>query len=567
MNEPNILGALLMSRRHLRSYVWSLGIALLLATGLWSAVAVIIMHNRGALRANALTNAMSGSRVFAEHVRRTVTMIDLALKDYRDHHHEHPDAPVGEGWRDAYLKEGGVFQMGVIGADGFLAYTNLAPVTKPVYLGDREHFVVHRDGGDDTLFISKPVFGRVSQRWAIQFTRRLARPDGSFAGVVVLSVGPDYFSTNFEALDTGRHGVTLLAGIDRVVRARYTPLENGTLIIGDVLPAGYPSFEPSGPVAGTLERSLADGMATRAAWRRITGYPMVVAVEAADPDVLEQAAGVESRLLWIGALVTAALLAGGLVIGVLLARRAETQRQLERQAQELRIAGEEVERLAYVAAHDLQEPLRAMASFSQLVARTYADRLDAEGRTWLGEIMSGAARMKQLMRDIQFYLAEKSLPLPEHPIAAGHALGAALARFGTAIVDAGAEVEVGPMPAVMADQRRLTEVFSVLLGNALEYRAPDRPLRVRVGVRQEGKFHVFEVADNGIGIEAAYLERIFGVFERLHGRGEHPGTGIGLAIARKMVERLGGTLTVTSTPGVGSTFSVRLPQSPSTGAE
>ncbi|HEY0835510.1 MAG TPA: ATP-binding protein [Azospirillum sp.] len=548
-----------MRVRHIRNRAWSLVGGLLMVAALWGAIVVVIAHNRAGLRAEAAVEAGNMARVFAEHIRRTVTMIDLALQDYRDYHRARPDAPPAEGWRDANLKEGGVFQWATIDERGMFAYSNLAPVTKPVDLSDREHFRVHRDGGADELFISKPVLGRVSQRWSIQFTRRLSKPDGSFAGVVVMSVEPEYFIANFEAVNTGAHGVMLLAGMDRVVRARFSRQTADTRGLGEALPPGYPFFDPARPSGTALVGSFVDGVDRHSGWRQVKTFPLVVAAQIADKDVLEQAAEVESYLHLVGALVTIVLLAGALAIGDLLERRARARRQLERQADELRLANAEVERLAYVAAHDLQEPLRAITSYSQLVSMTYADSLDDQGREWLGEVAAASARMKQLLRDIQLYLAEKSLPMPTAPVAADAALRTAFGKLAPMIEATGAEIDADPLPELMADSRRLTETFCVLLANALQYRAPDRPLRIRVGARRERGFHVIEVADNGIGIEPEYQERIFEVFQRLHSRADHPGTGMGLAIVRKMVHRLGGHVRVTSTPGVGSTFSIHLP--------
>lgn len=545
--------------RRLHNYVLALAVGLAMVGALWGAILVVVGHNRAALRAAAEVDAGNMARVFAEHVRRTVTMIDLALQDYRDFHRATPGVPPEAGWRDAYLKEGGVFQWSVIDAQGMVRYTNLAPGSKPVDLSDREHFRVHRESGRDELFISKPVLGRVSQRWSIQFTRRLSNPDGSFAGVIVLSVEPDYFVANFEAIDTGTHGVTLLAGTDRVLRARFSPLSAATQGLGETLPAAYPFFDPQRPFGVAMVTSFLDGVERISGWRLVGGYPLLVAVQISDEDVLEQSEAVEQNLAVVGALVTAVLLAGAVGAGHLFERRERAQRDLRRQAGELRQANQEIERLAYVAAHDLQEPLRTIASYSQLVSSEHGRHLDEEGREWLGEVVAAAARMKQLLRDIQFYLAEKALPLPDAPVPAGDALATALSRLASVIAATSAEIDAAPLPAVAADARRLTEIFAVLVGNALEYRDPARPPRVRIVTRRENDFEVIEVIDNGIGIEPQYYERIFQVFQRLHGRDDHPGTGMGLAIVRKMAERLGGRVAVESTPGMGSTFSVYLP--------
>lgn len=226
---------------------------------------------------------------------------------------------------------------------------------------------------------------------------------------------------------------------------------------------------------------------------------------------------------------------------------------------ELGRAKNELEQFAYATAHDLQEPLRAIASYAQLLEKQQRGKLDEESAGFIHEIVDGAGRLKMLLRDVQLFLAEDRVPLGCGTVAAGDALLAALTALKRRIADAGATVTMGELPAVQADERRLREIFIVLIGNAVEYRHPYRAAEVHVSGRRVDGYDVIDVRDNGIGIEPRYRDRIFEVFRRLHSRDEHPGTGMGLAIARKMVERLGGRITVVSSPGVGSTFSIHLP--------
>jgi signal transduction histidine kinase len=244
----------------------------------------------------------------------------------------------------------------------------------------------------------------------------------------------------------------------------------------------------------------------------------------------------------------------------LLRRRERLERLVEIRTAELTLASAEKERFAFAVAHDLQEPLRQLVSYSQLLERCYVDSMGDEGRSWLTQVVGCARRMKELLRDVEIYLAEDHLPLPTTPLPAMAAVATAHDRLAAELERTGARLEIGPLPEVMADFSRLSEVFWVLLSNAIEYRSPDRPPMIRVTARDESGEHVIEVADNGIGIEPAYLERVFLVFQRLHARTQHPGTGMGLAIARKMIERLGGSIGVESQPGVGTTFAFRLPK-------
>lgn len=547
-----------------RAYLVALGVGVAMTAALWAGIFAIVTHNRDELRLSAEVDAGNVARGFATHVRRTVTLIDLTLADFARFHRDAPDAPWSEGLPVAYLSEGGVFQWAVIGADGMLAYSNLAPVTRPVDLSDREHFRVHRDlargaAAADAIFISKPVLGRVSNRWSIQFTRRLTTADGAFAGVVVFSVGPEYFVDGFEAIDVGANSVTLLAGMDRIMRARYRRTDSETAGLGEALADVYAFFDPAAPFGTMAAPAVGGGGTSRTAWRQVKGYPLVIAVQIADADVLADSAGVEERLYLVGFVVTGVLLLGAVFSGHLFDRRLRAQRLVERQAAELRSANEEIERLAHVSAHHLQEPLRAIASYTQLVKASHGASLPDEGREWLGEVVDAATRMKQLLRDMQFYLAEKSLPVSRKGIDPNPVVVAVAGRTRVSVEANGGSLTIGPLPWVIADQRRLSEVMAVLISNAEQYRSPDRPPVIEITGQRIGDECVIAVADNGIGIGEAYRERIFEVFARLHRREEYPGTGMGLAIARKMVERLGGRLTVASTVGEGSVFRVHLP--------
>ncbi|WP_244433635.1 ATP-binding protein, partial [Azospirillum sp. B506] len=240
-------------------------------------------------------------------------------------------------------------------------------------------------------------------------------------------------------------------------------------------------------------------------------------------------------------------------------RRYRLERQVDLRTAELGRAKNELEQFAYAAAHDLQEPLRAIASYAQLLERQQKGRLDEESEGFIREIVDGAGRLKMLLRDVQLFLAEDRVPLGCGVIPAAAALQAALTALKRRIEDAGATVTVAELPTVQADERRLREIFAVLIANAVEYRDPSRALEVQVSHRRIDDFDVIDVRDNGIGIDPRYSDQIFEVFRRLHSRTDHPGTGMGLAIARKMAERLGGRITLVSSPGEGSIFSIHLP--------
>ena len=231
--------------------------------------------------------------------------------------------------------------------------------------------------------------------------------------------------------------------------------------------------------------------------------------------------------------------------------------------EELKRSNAELEQFAYVASHDLQEPLRMVASYTQLLSRRYDSKLDKDAREFMAYIVDGATRMKQLIEDLLAYSRVGIKGADFKPVAASDALRRALFNLRAGIEEAGAAVTHDPLPALPADEVQLAQLLQNLIGNALKFRSASVP-RIHVGVLDKEHEWEFEVRDNGIGIEPQYYERIFMVFQRLHNKGEYPGTGIGLAICKKVVERHGGRIRVESRPAQGprqgSSFYFTLPK-------
>ncbi len=237
-------------------------------------------------------------------------------------------------------------------------------------------------------------------------------------------------------------------------------------------------------------------------------------------------------------------------------RRAEAER--ERHAQELTRSNQELERFAYVASHDLQEPLRMVTSFAQLLARKYRGRIDGDADRYIAHVTDGVARMQRLINDLLAYSRVGRRERPFTPVALDEVWKRARADLGPAIAEAGATVTADPLPEVFGDAGLIEQVFVNLVGNALKFRG-ERPVRVHVSARPGPEEHEIAVSDNGIGIEPQFFDRIFVIFQRLHGPTQYSGTGIGLALCKKIVERHGGRLWVESTPGEGATFRFTLP--------
>jgi light-regulated signal transduction histidine kinase (bacteriophytochrome) len=220
--------------------------------------------------------------------------------------------------------------------------------------------------------------------------------------------------------------------------------------------------------------------------------------------------------------------------------------------QELRRANLDLEQFAYSASHDLQEPLRTIKIYSQLL--TGASPGAAETAEFLGYLRDAATRMELLVRDLLAYAKVNQMDRPLEPVATSEALAAALGNLAGAIAESGTEVTFEELPALRVHEMHLQQLFQNLIGNSIKYRDPHRPLAVHISVRRDNESWVFSVSDNGIGIAAKYKEQIFGLFSRLHNSDKYSGTGIGLAICQRIVERYQGRIWVDSEPGRGSTF-------------
>ena len=232
----------------------------------------------------------------------------------------------------------------------------------------------------------------------------------------------------------------------------------------------------------------------------------------------------------------------------------ESEANLLRKVEELNRSNEELGQFAYIASHDLQEPLRMVASYTQLLAKRYQGKLDSDADEFIAFAVDGANRMQRLIEDLLAYSRVGTRGTDLLDISSEEALQRALINLRGSIEESGALVTHDPLPRVLADETQLVQLFQNLVGNAIKYRSPGVP-RVHITAARDGEERwSFAVADNGLGIDPQYFDRIFGMFQRLHKREEYAGTGIGLAICKKIVERHGGSISVESQPGQGSTF-------------
>ena len=234
----------------------------------------------------------------------------------------------------------------------------------------------------------------------------------------------------------------------------------------------------------------------------------------------------------------------------------ELESKVEIRTADLKRSNEDLEQIAYVASHDLQEPLRMVSSYTQLLSRRYSVKLDSDADEFIGFAVDGAKRMQALISDLLTYSRAGRQDGNDELVDVQDVVAEVLQNLNSRIEDAGSVVTFEDLPTLVADRKQLVSVFQNLISNSIKYRSATRESRITVTAEQQSNSWKFAVNDNGIGLDTAFTDRIFTIFQRLHGREEYQGTGIGLAVVKKLIERAGGNIWVESELDEGSTFTV-----------
>ncbi|MGE5517680.1 MAG: sensor histidine kinase [Bacteroidota bacterium] len=432
-------------------------------------------------------------------------------------------------------------------------------------LSDRAYFIAAKSQYRHTaLFFPDPLVSRFSHQASVPLTRAIIAKDGSFAGMVVAGIDPTAFRDKLTSVMVDPEGGASLFRRDGVYYARVPQHE---VYLGKTV-AASPMFPlmaaaPDGVVRFT---SMVNAREKISAYRTLTNYPLVVAVAMTTDMALARWRAQTREEAAVLALVAAFLL--GLawrydlraattrsLTRQLAASRDELELQVAERTAHLAASNAELEQFAYVASHDLQEPLRTIGSFLQLLARRYHGKLDSDADEYIRFAVEGAKHMSTQINDLLCFSRVGRDDTGSEPCDADELAWVALHTLDSVVAEAGAEISIARLPRVWCRPGELQSVFQNLLSNAIKYREPTRPAVIAVSAEIEfGGMVRFAVADNGIGIDPQYHDRIFAIFQRLHRREHIAGTGIGLALCRKIVERHGGRIWLESQPGQGTTI-------------
>ncbi|RAU24007.1 two-component sensor histidine kinase [Paramagnetospirillum kuznetsovii] len=422
-------------------------------------------------------------------------------------------------------------------------------VAPGISISDRDYFRRLREDAKSGLVISAPVLGRISGKWVLIFARRLTLADGGFGGVAYAAVTIEWFERKFNDLEVGPKGTVVMRGdasrnFDLLARFPHAGFV-GQTTVSDTFRARI----TANPQGGTYEASAgADNIHRTFSYRPIADYPLITLVGMATEDYLGEW---RHEAIKVGALAAAFILVttlGGL--GMLRAWR-----DLENRTEELGRSNADLEQFAYVASHDLQTPLRNIAGYAQLLARRYKGRLDSDADEFIDYIVGGAKHMAAMIPDLLDYARVSTSPPELGPVDLNRVLDAVLARLGPDIKAVEAQIKAATLPVILGEERQAESLLQNLIENALTYRNPDHAPHIEVDAQTDDDgFWRITVRDDGIGIEPSYFDKIFIIFQRLEPMKFPGGTGIGLALCRRIVDRFGGTIWVESEPGRGASF-------------
>lgn len=531
---------------------------------LWLSELYFSHRARIEMERSAFSNASNLARTFEEQIIRAIRMADQTLLYVRDSYARDPEHFDIALWSQysTFLSDL-TFQVSIVDKQGIMVASNIAGSAHGTNLRDREHIAIHMNRKLDELFISKPVLGRISQKWSIQLTRRITMPNGEFGGVVVVSLDPYYLTKFYQSIDIGSKGVIALAGTDGIVRARGT---NGPSKIGEDLSNSllFNRLQQS-PEGAFLGKSTLDGVSRMFSYRTVKGYPLVVSVGLAEDEVFN-AFNQRTRADFVGVALLSCLL---LVMTAVIAR---FQQSLARALDAANAGARARTEFLAMMSHEIRTPMNGVVGISELLLNS---GLKDDQLSYVKTMRQSTEHLMQIINDVlDFSKLDADRLEMEHVSFDLHDV----VRGTVQLLTLSAEEKGLQLGAVMAadvprfiegDPARIRQVLFNLVGNGLKFTERGSvSIRVSLEHKHFQNNHLrlmFEVADTGIGIPQDAMPMLFQKFSQVDGSvaRRFGGTGLGLAICQRLVSLMGGSISVESELGRGTTFRFTIDCEPS----